>query len=370
MSADTVTDADARFMALALSLGRRAQGNAWPNPAVGCVIEKDGRILGRGWTAPGGRPHAEVAALAQASALARGATAHVTLEPCAHHGETPPCAQALIDAGIARVVAPLQDSDPRVSGRGFEMLRAAGIEVRTGVLADRAAHDMAGFFLNREAGRPWLTLKLATSVDGRIATATGESQWITGPQARRAVHAMRASHDAVLVGAGTVRADDPMLTVRGLGPVPCQPVRVVASRRLDLPLTGQLAQSARQVPLWLCHGDRTDPMTRDAWEGLGARLLPCAASGRQIDPDAMLRALGTEGLTRVFCEGGGALAASLLMAGLVDELICITAGVALGAEGQPGIGALGLERLADAPRMVLAQSRAIGPDVLHRWRRG
>ena len=354
-------------MKLALSLGRRAQGNAWPNPAVGCVIEKDGRILGRGWTAPGGRPHAEVAALAQAGGDARGATAHVSLEPCAHHGQTPPCAQALIDAGIARVVAPLQDSDPQVSGRGFDMLRAAGVEVITGVLAKQAAHDLAGFFLNRDAKRPWLTLKLASSFDGRIATANGESRWITGPQARRAVHAMRASHDAVLVGAGTVRADDPMLTVRGLGPVPRQPVRVVASRRLDLPLTGQLAQSAREVPLWLCHGDRAETMTREAWAGLGAKLLPCAASGRQIDPQAMMRALAAEGLTRVFCEGGGALAASLLMAGLVDELVGITAGIALGAEGLPGIGALGLERLGDAPRFVLAESRVVGPDVLHRW---
>ncbi|WP_296764578.1 bifunctional diaminohydroxyphosphoribosylaminopyrimidine deaminase/5-amino-6-(5-phosphoribosylamino)uracil reductase RibD [Sediminimonas sp.] len=359
---------DARFMALALSLGRRAQGNAWPNPAVGCVVVQGGRIVGRGWTAPGGRPHAEPQALEQAGAAARGATAYVSLEPCAHHGHTPPCAEALITAGVARVVVAVEDNDPRVSGRGLAMLREAGVAVATGVLADQAAHDLAGFFLNRSDGRPRVTLKLASSFDGRIATATGESRWITGAPARRAVHAMRAAHDAVLVGGGTARADDPMLTVRGLGPVP-QPVRVVASRRLDLPLDGRLAQSAGEVPLWLCHGDRADPMTRDAWAGLGARLIECPAHAGVLDPAAMLRALGAAGLTRVFCEGGGALAASLLAAGLVDELVGITAGIALGAEGQPTVGALGLERLAHAPRFDLVECRPLGSDVLHRWRR-
>ncbi len=355
-------------MAHALVLGRRGQGRCWPNPAVGCVIVRDGRVVGRGWTQPGGRPHAETQALARAGAAARGATAYVTLEPCAHHGQTPPCAEALIAAGVARVVVAVEDDDSRVAGRGLAMLRAAGIAVETGVLAQEAARDHAGFFLKTGAGRPFVTLKLATTLDGRIATATGESQWITGPGARREVHALRARHDAVMVGGGTARADDPALTVRGLG-IRHQPLRIVVSRKLDLPLTGQLAQTAGDVPVWLCLGPDADPGLCEAWEGLGARLVSCRLAGRQVDMRDALHGLGAAGLTRVFCEGGGQLAASLLAAGLVDELICFTAGMALGAEGQPAIGALGVERLAEAPRLALAEVRPVGADVMSVWRR-
>ncbi|MCI5095323.1 MAG: bifunctional diaminohydroxyphosphoribosylaminopyrimidine deaminase/5-amino-6-(5-phosphoribosylamino)uracil reductase RibD [Rhodobacteraceae bacterium] len=355
-------------MALALSLGQRGQGNCWPNPAVGCVIVKDGRIVGRGWTQPGGRPHAEVVALAQAGEQARGATAYVTLEPCSHHGKTPPCADALVEAGVARVVAALQDSDPRVSGQGFEKLRMHGIEVTTGVLSEQAMRDHAGFFFRTEQGRPLVTLKMASSFDGRIATGTGQSKWITGPQARREVHAMRARHDAVMVGAGTARADDPSLTVRDLG-VEHQPVRVVISRHLDLPLLSQLARTAKEVPVWLCHGPGADAERLRAWEGIGATLIPCAVLGVQLDPADVLQQLGRAGLTRVFCEGGSALAASLLAHDLVDELIGFTAGLGIGAEGLPVIGALGLGRLEEAARFDLVETRPIGADVLHRWTR-
>ncbi len=353
-------------MALALSLGRRGMGNCWPNPAVGCVIVREGRIVGRGWTQPGGRPHAEPQALAQAEEQARGATAYVTLEPCSHFGKTPPCAQALIDAGVARVVAAIQDSDPRVSGQGFQMLRDAGIAVTTGVLSAEAARDHEGFFLRTEQGRPLVTLKLASSFDGRIATGSGQSKWITGPEARRMVHAMRASHDAVMVGAGTARADDPSLTVRDLG-VDRQPVRVVISRHLDLPLMGQLARTAKEIPVWLVHGPGADVERIRAWEGLGARMIPCAVHGVQLDPNDILRQLGSAGLTRIFCEGGSALAASLLAFDLVDELIGFTAGLGIGAEGLPSIGALGLGQLQEAPRYVLQDLRPVGQDVLHRW---
>lgn len=355
-------------MALALSLGRRGQGLCWPNPAVGCVLVRAGRVVGRGWTQPGGRPHAETVALAQAGEGARAATAYVTLEPCAHHGQTPPCCDALIAAGVARVVAPVQDSDARVAGQGFQALRAQGIAVTTGVLAEQAARDHAGFFLRTEQGRPLVTLKLASSFDGRIATATGQSQWITGPQARRAVHAMRARHDAVMVGAGTARADDPSLTVRDLG-IARQPVRVVVSRHLDLPFLGQLARSARDVPLWICHGEGVDADRQKAWQGLGAILLPCRLRGGQVDPAAVLAQLGEAGLTRVFCEGGSALAASLLAADLVDELVGFTAGLTIGGDGLPAIGALGLDKLAFAPRFELVENRVVGADILHRWQR-
>ncbi len=355
-------------MAMALSLGRRGQGGCWPNPAVGCVVVRDGRIVGRGWTQPGGRPHAEPVALAQAGELARGATVYVTLEPCAHHGRTPPCTDALIAAGVARVVAAIQDSDARVSGQGFARLRENGIAVTTGVLADEAARDHAGFFLRTEQGRPLVTLKLASSFDGRIATATGQSQWITGPMARRAVHGMRACHDAVMVGAGTARADDPSLTVRDLG-IERQPVRVVVSRYLDLPFMSTLARTANEIPLWLCHGEGADAERLRAWDGLGARLLPCGARGMQLDPHDILRQLGDAGLTRVFCEGGSALAASLLSADLVDELVGFTAGLTIGGDGLPAIGGIGISQLARAPRFDLIETRMVGPDVMHRWRR-
>lgn len=353
-------------MALALSLGRRGQGNVWPNPAVGCVIVKDGRILGRGWTQPGGRPHAEAHALTQAGAAAAGATAYVTLEPCAHHGKTPPCATALIDAGIARAVVAMTDSDPRVDGAGLAMLRDAGIDVSLGEGAETARLDHAGFFMRTEVGRPLVTLKLANSFDGRIATGTGESQWITGPAARRVVHGMRLRHDAVMVGGGTARKDDPSLTVRDMGAVH-QPARVVISRRLDLPLMGQLARTAREVPVIICHGADADSVLVQTWRDLGATLLPCAARGMQIDPWDMLQQLGAQGLTRVFCEGGGSLAASLIDADVVDELVGFTAGVVIGAEGLPGIGAMGLARLNDAPHFALKSTQAVGPDVVHRW---
>lgn len=352
---------------MALALGRRTMGQTWPNPAVGCVIVKDGRVVGRGWTKASGRPHAETEALAQAGAAALGATAYVTLEPCSHHGQTSPCTDALITAGIARVVAAMPDSDPRVSGTGFDKLRAAGVEVVTGVCAAEASEDHAGFFSRIERKRPMVTLKLALSLDGRIATATGESQWITGPEARAEVHLMRAAHDLVLVGGGTARADDPSLTVRGLGPMP-QPVRTVVSRRLDLPTEGQLARTARDLPVWLLHtGDAPEHRMAD-WRAKGVELFVCAKAGRHVDMTSALTTLAERGITRVFCEGGGQLAASLLSARLVDRLVVFSAGIALGAEGQPGLGAMGVERLSEAPRFALAETRVLGADVMQVWR--
>ncbi|WP_227269870.1 bifunctional diaminohydroxyphosphoribosylaminopyrimidine deaminase/5-amino-6-(5-phosphoribosylamino)uracil reductase RibD [Roseobacter weihaiensis] len=355
-------------MALALSLGRRGQGRVWPNPAVGCVIVKKGRIVGRGWTQPGGRPHAETLALAQAGAEARGADVFVSLEPCAHHGKTPPCAKALIEAGVARVFMATEDPDPRVSGAGARMLSDAGIEVQTGLAEAQAYHDNAGFFARIDLDRPFVTLKLASSFDGRIATATGESKWITGSAARRAVHALRARHDAVMIGGGTARKDDPALTVRDLG-TSWQPARVVISRRLDLPLLGVIARTAKETPVILCHGHDADPHLIQTWRDLGADLLACQSAGSQLDPADVLRQLAGYGLTRVFCEGGSALAASLLEADLVDELVGFTAGVAIGAEGLPSIGALGLGRLEEAPRYALQRSHPVGGDVLHVWAR-
>ncbi|WP_284162778.1 bifunctional diaminohydroxyphosphoribosylaminopyrimidine deaminase/5-amino-6-(5-phosphoribosylamino)uracil reductase RibD [Frigidibacter sp. SD6-1] len=359
---------DRAFMAQAIALGARGLGRVWPNPAVGCVIVNEGRIVGRGWTADGGRPHAEPQALGQAGVLARGATAYVSLEPCAHHGKTPPCVDALIAAGVARVVTALEDPDPRVAGGGHALLRDAGIVVETGLMQAEARAVQKGFLSRVTLGRPMLTLKLATSLDGRIATASGESRWITGPEARRRTHLMRACHDAVLIGAGTARADDPGLTVRGLG-VTGQPVRIVAARGLDLPRDGQLARTATEVPLWLLHGPDAAAAARSHWSALGARLIEVPLADGGLDMRAAFQVLGALGLTRVFCEGGGALAAALIRAGLADELALFTSGLALGSDARPGVGALGLDTLAGAGRYRLEELCPVGGDVLSRWSR-
>ncbi|PZR00885.1 MAG: bifunctional diaminohydroxyphosphoribosylaminopyrimidine deaminase/5-amino-6-(5-phosphoribosylamino)uracil reductase RibD [Cereibacter sphaeroides] len=351
----------------AFGLGARGLGRTWPNPAVGCVIVKDGRVVGRGWTQPCGRPHAEVRALAQTGEAARGATAYVTLEPCAHHGHTPPCAEALIAAGITRVVTALHDPDPRVAGRGHAMLRAAGIDVAEGVgaTAARIAHE--GFLRRVTLGLPAVTLKLATTLDGRIATASGESRWITGSEARRQVHALRLCHDAVLVGAGTALADDPDLTVRDMG-TSHQPIRVVFDTSLRLPVDSRLGKTAGEVPVWLCHGPDAPATARQAWERAGAKLIECPTRADTLDANAALRKLAEAGLTRVFCEGGGQLAVALLRDDLVTELVAFTAGKVIGAEGRPAIGDMNLTSLAQAKGFSLIDVAPVGGDVISRWR--
>ena len=351
----------------ALSLAARGLGRVWPNPSVGCVIVRDGRVVGRGRTADRGRPHAETQALLQAGEHSRGATAYVTLEPCAHQGKTPPCANALIEAGISRVVAASKDPDPRVSGAGFAMLQGAGIDVVTDCLSAEADELQIGFLNRVTLGRPMLTLKLALSVDGRIATASGQSQWITGPEARRQVHAMRANHDAVLIGAGTAREDNPDLRVRALG-INHQPIRIVASRHLRLPVDSKLFRSASDSPVWLAAD--TSSLDQDVlreWRRAGAKILAVPSEDGQLSASGLMAALGEAGLTRVFCEGGGMLAASLLRTNLVDNLVGFFAGKVIGAEGQPGVGPLGVSELSAAPQFELAESHRLGNDVMHRW---
>lgn len=358
--------ADEARMSHALRLAARGLGNVWPNPAVGCVILQGDRVVGRGWTQPGGRPHAERRALDQAGAAARGATAFVTLEPCAHHGHTPPCAEGLIAAGVARVVTALTDPDPRVAGRGHAMLRAAGIAVTEGVLQAEATRLNAGFLRRVTEGLPFVTLKLATSLDGRIATASGESRWITGAQARTHVHMLRMTHDAVMVGAGTALADDPDLTVRGLG-ARHQPVRIVLDSRLRLPVGSRLGRSAGDSPVWMVHGPMAPAAARSAWAATGATLIEAEAPGGTLATRPALAALAARGLTRILCEGGGTLAASLLNDRLAGDLALYTAGLALGAEGRAALGALKLARLADAPRLILRESQTLGADSYTLW---
>ena len=356
-------------MAHALQLGGRGLGRVWPWPSVGCVIVQGERVVGRGTSDAETLRHAEIVALDQAGEAARGATAYVTLEPCSHHGRTPPCAEALIKAGVSRVVAAWGDPNPQIGGDGFRKLQDAGIFVEIGVGATEAEVQHRGFLNVIRHARPMVTLKLATTLDGRIATATGESRWITGPEARRVVHAMRLNHDAVLVGGGTARADDPTLTVRDMGAVH-QPVRIVASRRLNIPWPNKLASSIEEGPVWIVHGEGAGGTPEAArWREAGATLVSAPINGAQIDPLGLLKCLASKGLTRIFCEGGGALAASLLGAGLVDELVVMSAGLVLGAEGQPAVGALGLSALADAERFQLIETRRVGGDVLQHWRK-
>ena len=356
---------DERWMRLALTLAQRGLGRVWPNPAVGCVLVKDDRVVGRGWTQPGGRPHAEAMALLQAGSNARGATAYVTLEPCAHYGKTPPCAEALIKAGVARVVSAIADPDDRVSGKGLSLLKEAGIAVTEGVLPDLAQDINIGFLNRITKSRPMVTLKLASSLDGRIATKTGDSRWITGPESRRAVHVMRATHDAILIGSGTSIADDPDLTVRGLGMENQSPVRVVLDTSLTTTPDSRLGLSAGDVPVWMIHGASANT---SKWQSTDALLLPCQTGQTgHVDPDEALTILAAKGLTRIFCEGGGTLAAALLRAGLVDRLVTFSAGVAIGSDGHAMLGELGLTQLASAPRFERASTEITGDDVVSVW---
>jgi len=355
-------------MRAALSLAARGLGTTWPNPSVGCVLVRDGTVLARGWTRPGGRPHAEADALSRAGDAARGATAYVTLEPCSHHGKTPPCADALVSAGVARVVVACGDPDPRVNGRGIERLRAAGIEVATGVLERDALDLNAGFFLRVREGRPLVTLKLATTLDGRIATRSGESQWITGPQARAAGHLLRSRNDAIMVGIGTAMADDPELTCRLPGLEHRSPVRVVVDSRLRLELTAKLVRTAGQVPTWIAclEGSDRAQAFRDARVEL-LEIVP-GADG-EMPVRAVLKALGAKGITRVLAEGGARLAASLMRECLADRIEWFRAASIIGGDGLPALQGFGLERLAEAPAFERTSVRQCGADVVESYRR-
>jgi diaminohydroxyphosphoribosylaminopyrimidine deaminase/5-amino-6-(5-phosphoribosylamino)uracil reductase len=356
---------DLRSMRAALALARRGLGTVWPNPAVGCVIVNRGRVVGRGWTQPGGRPHGETEALDRAGEAARGATAYVSLEPCCHWGRTPPCADALIAAGVTRVVVALEDPDPRVAGQGVRRLRAAGLNIEAGLCAAEAAEINAGFFCRLRKGRPLVTLKLATSLDGRIATGRGESKWITGPPARERAHALRAAHDAIMVGTGTVLADDPQLTCRLPGLARRSPVRVVIDRHLRIPPTAQLISNARAVPTWVLTLRSADVARRQAFLCAGATVI-------DIDPGsdgngslaAALAALGDRGITRLLLEGGGHLAAAFARAGLIDRLVWVHAPMLIGGDGIPAIAELGIEMLSEAPNFERLSTETVGDDVL------
>jgi diaminohydroxyphosphoribosylaminopyrimidine deaminase/5-amino-6-(5-phosphoribosylamino)uracil reductase len=358
-------DFDRRMMQAALALARRGLGTVWPNPAVGCIIVKDGCVVGRGWTQPGGRPHGETEALRRAGEAARGATAYVSLEPCCHWGRTPPCADALIAAGVRRVVVTLEDPDRRVAGGGLRRLRAAGLAVETGLGAAEAAEVNAGFFCRLHLGRPLVTLKLGTSIDGRIATATGESQWITGPPARERAHWLRAVHDAIMVGTGTVLADNPQLTCRLPGLVWRSPIRVVIDRSLRVPPSMRIIAEAHEVPTWILTSPSADPDRRQALLASGVTLIDVAPGpDGAIGLAGALAALGERGITRLLVEGGGRLAAALIAARLVDRLVWVHAPLLIGDDGIPAIAGFGVEALTEARRFERLSTETVGTDVL------
>jgi diaminohydroxyphosphoribosylaminopyrimidine deaminase/5-amino-6-(5-phosphoribosylamino)uracil reductase len=358
-------------MHAALALAGRGLGRVWPNPAVGCVlVGAQGSVVGRGWTQPGGRPHAETEALGRAGGAAKGATAYVTLEPCAHHGQTPPCADALVEAGVARVVAATEDPDPRVKGGGLGRLRDAGIAVECGLLREEAELLNAGYLMRQRGGRPMVTLKLATTLDGRIATHAGESRWITGEAARVSGHMMRARHDAIMVGIGTALADNPSLTCRLPGLEDRSPVRIVVDARLHLSLTGNLVKTATETPTWLVTVPGGDAARRRAFEDCGVKIIEVSeAPDGYPDPAAMFQALGDEGLTRVLVEGGGHLAAGLIRADLVDRLRWFRAAGIMGGDGIPAVAAYGVDALTMMHRFRRVDVRGVGDDVLENYLR-
>jgi diaminohydroxyphosphoribosylaminopyrimidine deaminase / 5-amino-6-(5-phosphoribosylamino)uracil reductase len=359
---------DAGFMALALRLGGRGLGRTWPNPAVGCVVVKAGRIVGRGWTQPGGRPHAETEALRRAGERALGATVYVSLEPCAHYGRTPPCTMALIRAGVRRVVVATLCPDKRVDGQGVAQLRQAGVEVELGLLRPEAEALNAGFFLKERAHRPLVTLKLATSLDGRIATRTGASQWLTGEPARARGHRLRATHDAIMIGSGTTLADDPALTCRLPGLEDRSPVRVVLDRRLRLPPTSRLAATARAVPTWLITKPPAEPVRAQALREQGVELIEVTVSDDGgLELQAVLAALAARGITRLLVEGGARLATALLRARLVDRLAWFQAPLIVGGDGLAAIGNLEGQTLAEAVRLACVESRTLAADTLQSY---
>ena len=357
--------ADRRFMQLALALGRRGQGRSWPNPAVGAVVVNDGVIVGRGWTQPGGRPHAEPEALMRAGEAARGATLYVTLEPCSHFGKSPPCADAIIAAGISRVVAAIEDPNPEVAGNGFAKLRAAGILVEVGLLAAEAAHDHAGHIRRIRDKRPHVILKLAVSSDDKIAASGGKPVAITGEAARTRVHLLRAESDAILVGIGTVLADDPLLTCRLPGMEARSPVRLVLDRSLRIPGNSRLVHSARETPLWVMTSELAEAAAVMKLGAAGAqviRVAPTAAAG--LDLPAVLHALAERGITRLMVEGGSRMASSFVAAGLVDEIWLLRGSEAIGAGGVAALDALPLGAITQSPAFKVRASETLGKDTL------
>ena len=368
MTTETTTNADdLRFMRLALDLGRRGLGRTAPNPAVGAVIVKDGVIVGRGWTQDGGRPHAEVEALKRAKRAAHGATMYVTLEPCSHHGQTPPCADAVIKAGIARVVSALEDPNPDVAGQGHARLRDRKIAVDVGLMADEARRAHAGHIARVTQGRPRVILKLAVSADGKAGLAGRKPAPITAEEARQRVFLMRAQNDAILTGIGTVLADNPQLTCRLPGLSERSLIRVVLDAQLRTPLSLAVISTVREWPTWIVCSENASAVAQDILEQKGVRVFRVAEANGKLDLDAVLKTLNAEGITRLMVEGGPTVAAGFVAAGLVDEVALLRGANDIGAGGIDPLEGMPLAALTEG--MTALGSETLGPDTLELYER-
>lgn len=362
---------DEAFLRLAIALGRRNLGRTWPNPSVGAVVarEEGGQpvIVAQSVTAAGGRPHAEPQALAKAGGAASGATLYVSLEPCSHHGRTPPCVDAIVAAGVRRVVTALCDPDPRVAGRGHDLLRRAEIEVTAGLLAEEAARAHRGHVMRVTKRRPFVTLKLARTADGHAARLAGPRLLVSGEGANRRIHGMRAHSDAVLVGIATVLADDPLLTVRLPGLAERSPVRVVIDSTLRMPTAARLVATAREAPTWIVCNPDASLAAEERLVEAGVRVLRLAGTGPRADVGSALQLLAREGITTVLSEGGPRIADALATADLVDELVLVTGAAVLATEGVPALGPN--LRAAIAGRLRPARQETVGPDLIETYER-
>jgi diaminohydroxyphosphoribosylaminopyrimidine deaminase/5-amino-6-(5-phosphoribosylamino)uracil reductase len=351
------SSADHQHMAQALRLAEKGLFSTSPNPRVGCVIVRDGAMVGEGWHKRAGLPHAEANALRAAGERARGATAYVTLEPCSHHGRTPPCADALIEAGVARVVAAMQDPNPLVAGQGLERLRAAGIRVESGLLEDEARELNIGFVSRMQRGRPWVRVKTASSLDGRTALTNGVSQWITGPEARRDVHRLRACSCAVLTGIGTVLADDPQMNVRDVD-TPRQPLRIVLDSALRMPPQARMLASGKT--LIVTAGNDRERMVR--LEDAGAEILVLPGAGGRVDVAQLMQELAVREINELMVEAGCTLNGALLQAGVVDELVMYVAPVLLGDTARGLFALPELTGMAGRTDVRIVDTRMVGKD--------
>jgi diaminohydroxyphosphoribosylaminopyrimidine deaminase/5-amino-6-(5-phosphoribosylamino)uracil reductase len=362
---------DRRMMAAALRIGRHNLGHTGTNPAVGCIIVRsdDGAqiVVGRGWTAVGGRPHAEQVALTEAGKAAKGATAYVTLEPCAHEGSVPPCANALVAAGVARVVTAMEDPDPRTAGKGHAVLAAAGVAVTIGLLGEQAAREHSGHITRITKGRPHVTLKLAVSADGMIGRRVGERMLVTGPAAFASVQMMRTTFDVVMIGMGTVIVDDPSLTVRLPGLARLQPARVILDATARLPLDSKLVHTVKESPLLAFVGPAATAANRTALEASGVTVIEVAGNQQKLDLADALRALSERGFIRVLAEGGAEVAQSLVSGDLVDEVIIFRAPVVVGSDGVRALAGTALSAIERSPRYTLIETAPVGNDLMRRY---
>ncbi|MFY9688211.1 MAG: bifunctional diaminohydroxyphosphoribosylaminopyrimidine deaminase/5-amino-6-(5-phosphoribosylamino)uracil reductase RibD [Pseudolabrys sp.] len=364
-SASTLQSDDERFMRLALALGRRNLGSTWPNPAVGAVIVKDGVVIARGWTQEGGRPHAEVEALRRAKKTTQGATMYVSLEPCSHQGKTPPCADAIVRAGIARVVSAMEDPNPEVAGQGHERLRAKGITVDVGLGVDEARRIHAGHVTRITTGRPHVTLKLAISADGKAGLAGRKPAPISGEAARERIFQIRAASDAILVGIGTVLSDDPQLTCRLPGMFERSPVRVVLDEDLHLPLATSVVATVRETPTWVFTSQQPSAVAEEILQQKGCKVFRVDEGNGRLDLSQVLKTLGEQGITRLLVEGGPTVASSFVSADLVDEVILV--------RGEKPIGDTGIDPLEGMPleamtgRLALRASERLATDTIENF---